>query len=97
MVTDRAAVGTTVAATVLGVKPFHFETVVAEWEGGPLIFHSPKQIVVTAPIKLETEETLWLGEVVNCHPDGHLWRTTLCVKHTLRRLPELLNLAARFE
>jgi len=97
MVSEQVAAGMVVAATVLGRKPFHFETVVGEWEGGPLVFQSPNQIVMLAPVKLQTEHQLWLGEVVECRPDGNGWRTTMRVLHALNHLPELLKLAARFE
>ncbi len=97
MVTEQVATGMVVAATVLGQKPFHFETVVSEWDGGPLVFQSPNQIVMLAPVKLQTGQRLWLGEVVECRPEGDGWRTTLRVRHALNHLPELLKLAARFE
>ena len=97
MVTHRVSAEMVIAATVLGEKPFHFETVVGEWDGGPLIFNSPNQIVMRAPVKLEIEDRLWLGEVVECRSDGDAWRTTIQVRHALHDLQELLNLAARFE
>ena len=97
MVTDQVSTGMAVAATVLGERPFHFKTAVGEWDGGPLTFDSPNQIVMQAPVKLQTENRLWLGEVVECRLHGDAWRTTIQVRHALNHLPALLNLAARFE
>ncbi len=97
MVTEQVTAGTVVAATVLGRKPFRFETVVSEWDGGPMVFQSPNQIVMLAPVKLQTDQRLWLGEVVECRAEGNGWRTTMRVRHALNHLPELLKLAARFE
>lgn len=94
-----------VSATVLGMKPFHFETtleVTAQTTaesggGGRLLFLSPNQIVAGAPVKLETVDHLWLGHVVECRPQGTEWRTVVRIAHSLTNLPELLKLAARFE
>ena len=98
-----------VSATVLGMKPFHFETTLemtaqttAETTaesagGGRLLFLSPNQIVAGAPVKLETVDHLWLGHVVECRPQGTGWRTVVRIAHSLTNLPELLKLAARFE
>ena len=99
------AAGFAVAATVLGIKPFYFETTLettAETtaEGGAdgcLVFLSPNQIVAGAPVKLETVDRLWLGHVVECRPRGTGWGTVLRIAHSLKNLPELLKLAARFE
>jgi hypothetical protein len=93
---DHAAVGFCVAATVLGVKPFLFQTT-AEDLDSRLVFLSPNQIVAGAPVKLETDNSLWLGHVVECRPRNDRWRTVVQIEHSLTNLPELLKLAARFE
>lgn len=96
MVADQVSTGTAVAATVLGERPFHFETAVGQWDGGLLSFDSPNQIVVQAPVKLESKDRLWLGEVMECRLQSGAWRTTIHVRHALADLPVLLRLAARF-
>jgi len=108
-IVSTVAAGFPVSATVLGMKPFHFETTLemtaeatAETTaesggGGRLLFLSPNQIVAGAPVKLETVDHLWLGHVVECRPQGTEWRTVVQIAHSLTNLPELLKLAARFE
>ena len=108
-IVSTVAAGFPVSATVLGMKPFHFETTLemtaealAETTaesggGGRLLFLSPNQIVAGAPVKLETVDHLWLGHVVECRPQGTGWRTVVRIAHSLKNLPELLKLAARFE
>ena len=112
-IVSTVAAGFPVSATVLGMKPFHFETTLemtaeaptettAETTaesggGGRLLFLSPNQIVAGAPVKLETVDHLWLGHVVECRPQGTGWRTVVRIAHSLTNLPELLKLAARFE
>lgn len=97
---STAAPGLPVAATVLGIKPFYFQTTAektAETAVETIVFLSPNQIVAGAPVKLETENHLWLGHVVECRSQGTGWRTVLRIEHSLSNLPELLKLAARFE
>jgi len=97
VVAEEVFTGLAVAATVLGARPFHFVTKMEPHESGPLQFVSPQQIVVLAPVKLMTADRLWLGHVMECRAEGDGWRTTMLVEHWLHNLPELLNLAARFE
>ncbi len=96
MVTAQVHTGLAVAATVLGARPFHFHTVLDRWGAEPFQFLSPQQIVALAPVKLQTEDRLWLGHVTECRAEGEEWRTTMQVEHSLCGLPELLNLASRF-
>ena len=93
---DKSADGFGVSATVLGVKPFYFQTTIEDCNHF-LIFLSPNQIVAGAPVKLETKDRLWLGHVVECRPQSDRWRTVLRIEHSLVNLQELLKLAARFE
>jgi len=97
LVTAEVSAALTVAATVLGERPFHFETVLEAGDNAPLIFLSPHQIVIEAPVKLETEDRLWMGQVVECRPEGDQWRTVIRVEHSLSNLPELLKSVRRFE
>ena len=99
MVTAEApsTLGLAVAATLLGETPFRFETVLEDLGGGAPRFLSAHQIIVGSPVKMETEDLLWMGTVSSCHREGTQWRATMRVEHELRNLPELLRLAARFK
>ncbi len=97
MTTMTEAVGLNVAATLLGEKPFHFETVLEYDNAGNASFLSAHQIILGSPVKLETPELLWLATVLTCRREAGRWRATLRIEHLLRNLPELLKLAARFE
>jgi hypothetical protein len=46
-----------------------------------------------APVKVHYDDFLWLGEVVECHPDG---AAVIQVLHCLNNLAELSRLADRF-
>jgi len=86
----------TVQVTVLGEKPFRFETTLPDPDSRPMEFQAPRRIALQSLVKVQTSDRLWLCVVSRCKPEGAVWRTTLEVEHALTNLPDLLNLAKRF-
>ncbi len=48
------------------------------------------------PLKIEAEDTLWLGEVLQCHEAEGEYRLTVALAHALYGLSDLARLAERF-
>ena len=97
MVSVEVEMGLAVKATLMSESPVGFETHLEEVEPAGLTFLAPHQITLRTPVKLETQDCLWMGTVTTCVPEAAVWRVTLAIEHCLRNLPELLKLASRFE
>jgi hypothetical protein len=50
-------------------------------------------LVLGSPVKVVKADCLWLGEVIECHPDG---LATIQIVHLLKNVAELQRLADRF-
>ena len=96
MISEVSTGLTVVAATLLGEQPFQFETVFRDSQEGAVTFLSPHQIVIGAPVKLESNDRLWMGTVRSSQRENGSWWTTLDVEHSLANLAELSKLASRF-
>lgn len=79
--------------TVLGIlgEPKAVGTVV-DMSGSGLRLKLPLPIPCGAPVKLETDDMLMLGEVVRCEQQGQSYSIGLSLSHSLAALSELERL-----
>ena len=90
---QRLPVNAPVTITVLGIlgEPKAVGTVL-DISGSGLRLKLPMPIPCGAPVKLETEDMLMLGEVVRCEPLGQSYSIGLSLSHSLAALSELERL-----
>ncbi len=93
----EASVRLGVFATVVGEVPVRFETSLEGGDCEQAWFLASAPVRLGALVKLETEDTLWMGVVATCHKEGEEWRVAFHVEHILRNVQDLLYMAARFE
>lgn len=82
-----------VTVAVLGSeKPATVPGRILDISGRGLLLQLPLQAQCGAPIRVETDDTLLLGEVCRCEPGGEHWRVAVQVRHCLKGLAELASL-----
>jgi hypothetical protein len=89
----RLPANTPVTITVLGIlgEPKAVGTVL-DMSGSGLRLRLPMPIPCGAPVKLETDDMLMLGEVVRCEPQGQSYSVGLSLSHSLAALSDLERL-----
>lgn len=89
----RLAANTAVTITVLGIlgEPKAVGTVL-DMSGSGLRLRLPLPIPCGAPVKVEADDMLMLGEVVRCEPLGQSYSIGLSLSHSLAALSELERL-----
>lgn len=85
-----------VQVTILGEKPKRFESSVVRLEKRMLSVRARVRLPLLTLLKIETGEQLWMGEVIECRPDGEGWIASIELRHALRDLTGLARLAERF-
>lgn len=88
--------GLVVHVTILGQKPTSFESSVVNVEKRRIRLHCRTAIPLLTLLKIEANDRLWMGEVVECRADKDCWVAGIEVKHALRDLAALAKLAERF-
>jgi hypothetical protein len=90
---QRLPADTPVTITVLGIlgEPKAVGTVL-DMSGSGLRVKLPLPIPCGAPVKLETNDMLMLGEVVRCEALGQFYSVGLALSHSLAALSELERL-----
>jgi hypothetical protein len=90
---QRLPANTPVTITVLGIlgEPNAVGTVL-DMSGSGLRLKLPIPIPCGAPVKLESDDMLMLGEVVRCEPQGQSYSVGLSLSHSLAALSELERL-----
>lgn len=81
---------------VLGAKGSHLiEACVLDMSGGGLKLRASSPVPCGTPIKIDSKNTLMLGEVCRCEPEGEAYTAAVQLCHTLSSLMdlELLNRA----
>lgn len=84
-----------VAVTVLGDAPAAHSGEVAGFCGTAMRLMLEVPVPQGAAVKVEWEDTLLLGEVSDCQPDGSQYAINLKLEHSLVHTAELARLAAR--
>lgn len=85
-----------VRLTIFGAKPVSFESAVVALEPRKISVRSARPLALRTPLKVETPDQLWMGEVVEVYRDGQSWLAVVQVAHALRDIPDLTRLANRF-
>jgi hypothetical protein len=85
-----------VRVTILGEKPFSFDGAVVNLEPRALSLRSAVTLELRAPLKVESTDQLWMGQVVEINPDGQTWLAVVRIEHALRDTVDLMRLAKRF-
>jgi hypothetical protein len=90
---QRLPANTPVTVTVLGIlgEPKAIGTVL-DMSGSGLRLELSLPLPCGAPVKLETNDVLMLGEVVRCEPLGQSYSVGLSLSHSLAALSELERL-----
>lgn len=90
---QRLLANTAVTITILGIlgEPKAVGTVL-DMSGSGLRLKLPLPIPCGAPVKLETDDMLMLGEVVRCEPLDQSYAVGLSLSHSLAALSELERL-----
>jgi hypothetical protein len=74
----------TVALTALGSEASPvMEACLVEMSGRVLRLRAPRPIPCGAPVKVEATDTLMLGEVIRCDPEGGAYTIGVQLSHSL--------------
>ena len=84
LITGLGGVETVVNGTALGMS------------SNTMSLRASSPIEPGRPLKIEAEDTLWLGEVLQCQEEDGEYRVTVGLAHALYGLSDLARLAERF-
>ena len=73
-----------------------FEVSVLSLEQPLMELYSPRQLAPRTPLRIDTADALWLGEVEECSPGSEGFSVRVRLRHVLRDFETLARLAERF-
>jgi hypothetical protein len=85
-----------VRVTIPGEKPVTFASAIVTLEPRELSVRSAKPLALRTPVKIESADRLWMGEVIAVRQEGQAWLASVRIEHALHDLADLMRLANRF-
>jgi hypothetical protein len=85
-----------VQLTLLDDSNHQFEATITEVSGRGMRIVAHRALPLSAPVRLDLDDSLVLGEVCYCSPDGDKFVIGLQLQHSLLRLAELADLRSQW-
>ena len=81
------------ALTSLGEKEIPQTCLILGLNGHTMQLKSSRHLTIGSPVKVEADDTLTLGEISYCRPDGDGYMVTVAVMQALHHVAEMSRLA----